>query len=186
MMRGIGFLLGVCLTVALFLLVLHGPDRPAADPSATHLATGNTADPSTTSPPAAGPRTAGHAPLDKEAPGDTERADRESVAADEAEPPPEAPAGPGKPWFERPPGNTPAGGDLPDTPVVARHLFWSPFRSEWAARGFATRLTAATAVPVLVVEEGRGKYRVGFDYQDETERLARVAQIETITGLELE
>ena len=186
MIRGMGFLLGVCLTVALFVLLLNGTDRPAADPPATRLATGSTAESSGTSPPATGPLTAGRVPEDDEVPGEAQRADRESVAAAAADAPADAPAEPRKPWFERPPGTTRPPGGLPDAPVAARHLFWSPFHSEWAARGFATRLTTATAVPVLVIEEGRGKYRVGFDYQDETQRLARVARIETITGLELE
>lgn len=66
------------------------------------------------------------------------------------------------------------------------HLFWSPFRSEWSARGFAQRLSSATRVPVEVVNAGPGKYRVAFSYQDETERLARIERIETITGLNLE
>lgn len=66
------------------------------------------------------------------------------------------------------------------------HLFWSPFRSEWAARGFAGRLTASTQVPVQVVNVGPGQYRVAFSYRDETERLARIAHIETVTGLKLE
>jgi hypothetical protein len=67
-----------------------------------------------------------------------------------------------------------------------RYLFWSPFRSAWSARGFARSLTAATQVPVEVIDTGPGKYRVGFRYRDETERLARISRIETITGLQLE
>ena len=66
------------------------------------------------------------------------------------------------------------------------YLFWSPFRSTWAAQGFAGRLTLATRVPVDVVNTGPGKYRVAFSFQDETERLARIERIETITGLKLE
>ena len=66
------------------------------------------------------------------------------------------------------------------------YQFWSPFRSEWAAQGFAGRLTFATQVAVEVVHEGPGKYRVAFSYRDETERLAQIEHIETITGLKLE
>ena len=66
------------------------------------------------------------------------------------------------------------------------YLFWSPFRSEWSARGFAGRLTAATQVPVEVINAAPGEYRAAFSYQDETERLARIKRIETITGLKLE
>jgi len=66
------------------------------------------------------------------------------------------------------------------------YLFWSPFRSTWAAQGFAGRLTLATQVPVDVINTGPGKYRVAFSFQNETERLARIEHIETITGLKLE
>ena len=69
---------------------------------------------------------------------------------------------------------------------ASSYLFWSPFRSEWSAQGFAGRLSSATQVPVEVVSTGPGKYRVAFSYQDETERLARIERIETITGLKLE
>ena len=64
--------------------------------------------------------------------------------------------------------------------------FWSPFRSAWAAQGFAERLTSATQVPVEVFNTGPGKYRVAFSYQGETDRLAQIERIETITGLKLE
>jgi len=76
--------------------------------------------------------------------------------------------------------------DLPDNGDAGTYLFWSPFRSEWAARGFADRLTSATQVPVEVINAGPGEYRAAFSYQDETERLARIERIETITGLKLE
>ena len=66
------------------------------------------------------------------------------------------------------------------------YLFWSPFRSQWAAQGFAARLTSATEVDVEVVNTGPGRYRVAFDYEDEKERRARIDRIETITGLKLE
>ena len=48
------------------------------------------------------------------------------------------------------------------------------------------RLSADTEVAVEVVAAGSGRYRVGFDYQDETERRALVNRIQVITGLELE
>jgi hypothetical protein len=73
-----------------------------------------------------------------------------------------------------------------DRNATNTYLFWSPFHSTWAADGFAGRLTLATQVPVDVINTGPGKYRVAFTYQDETERLARIERIETITGLKLE
>ena len=69
---------------------------------------------------------------------------------------------------------------------VSRYLVWSPFRSEWAAQGFARRLTLATEVPVEVINEGPGNYQVVFSYRDDGERQALVTQIENVTGLELE
>ena len=69
---------------------------------------------------------------------------------------------------------------------VSRYLVWSPFRSEWAAKGFARRLTLATEVPVEVINEGAENYQVIFSYRDDSERQAMVTQIENVTGLELE
>jgi hypothetical protein len=76
--------------------------------------------------------------------------------------------------------------DRIDATAVSRYLVWSPFRSKWAAEGFAQRLTVATEVPVEVVDAGPGNYQVVFSYRDDTERQAMVERIETVTGLELE
>jgi hypothetical protein len=73
-----------------------------------------------------------------------------------------------------------------DTTAVSRYQVWSPFRSEWAANGFARRLALATDVPVEVVNESPGNYQVVFSYRDDGERQALVERIETVTGLELE
>ena len=70
--------------------------------------------------------------------------------------------------------------------AASRYLVWSPFRSEWAAKGFARRLTLATEVAVEVINEGPENYQVVFNYRDDAERQALVAQIENVTGLELE
>ena len=78
------------------------------------------------------------------------------------------------------------GPDRQASGAASTYLFWRPFRSEWAARGFAGRLTSATQVPVEVYNAGPGSYRVAFSYQDETQRQARIERIETITGLKLE
>jgi hypothetical protein len=73
-----------------------------------------------------------------------------------------------------------------DAAAVLRYQVWSPFRSEWAANGFARRLVLATEVPVEVVNESPGNYQVVFSYRDDEERQARVERIEAVTGLELE
>ena len=66
------------------------------------------------------------------------------------------------------------------------YTVWTSFRSEWAADGFARRLTRATDVPVEVVNEAPGDYRVVLRYRDEGEREDMLRQIEAVTGLELE
>jgi hypothetical protein len=76
--------------------------------------------------------------------------------------------------------------DHSDATALSRYQVWSPFRSEWAANGFARRLALATDVPVEVVNEGPGNYQVVFSYRDDGERQALVERIETVTGLELE
>jgi hypothetical protein len=73
-----------------------------------------------------------------------------------------------------------------DATAVLRYQVWSPFRSEWAANGFARRLVLATEVPVEVVNESPGNYQVVFSYRDDEERQALVERIEAVTGLELE
>jgi hypothetical protein len=70
--------------------------------------------------------------------------------------------------------------------AVSRYLVWSPFRSEWAARGFARRLTLATEVAVEVINEGPENYQVVFNYRGDSERQALITRIEDVTGLELE
>lgn len=77
-----------------------------------------------------------------------------------------------------------AGND--DGAAVLRYRIWTPFRSEWAANGFARRLAIATDIPVEVVNESPGNYQVVFSYRDDGERQALVEHIETVTGLELE
>jgi len=70
--------------------------------------------------------------------------------------------------------------------AVSRYQVWSPFRSEWAAQGFARRLALATDVPMEVVNEAPGSYQVVFNYRDAGERQTLVQHIESVTGLELE
>jgi hypothetical protein len=73
-----------------------------------------------------------------------------------------------------------------ETAGQSRQALWTPFRSQWAAQGFARRLALATEVPVEVVSESPGVYQVVFRYHDDAERRAHLQRIETITGLELE
>jgi hypothetical protein len=226
MMRILGFLAGMWLTAAAFLLVLDFREAPPPE-LATEASSAQTTEP-TPSPPAADPEEAPHGASDGDAtasaiaaadltavpltngpsipdptagpsqpPLGEDRADiaeagpppaptaRDQVAAQASLYPPDGPSMDPLSAFPAPPVEPPETEALASS-TEASHRFWSPFRSEWAARGFAGRLTSATQVPVEVIEAGPGKYRVAFRYQDETERLARIQRIETVTGLKLE
>jgi len=184
MMRTIGFLSGVCLTVAGFLLVLHlhdsqPPETLAETPSppppeARSRVVAAIAEQVDIEPPANASAQAVPAPqairtVDSETP------DGGNASAPQPAQQPDIQAAPPV-----------TASDQEDRGESGSFLFWSPFRSVWAAEGFARRLTSATRVPVEVVDAGPGEYRVAFSYQDDSERLARINRIETITGLKLE
>jgi hypothetical protein len=184
MIRTIGFLSGVCLTVAALLLVLD--PRESQQPAIVTQATGNTTpeelsgvvaaiaeqvdvaqggnESDQTIPPEHVSGTADGEPQNGFEQAGLDQDQRLDVQAE---------------------AQTDDSG-REDSGDAGTYLFWSPFRSEWAARGFAGRLTSATQVPVEVINAGPGEYRAAFSYRDETERLARIERIETITGLELE
>jgi hypothetical protein len=199
MMRLTGFLAGVGLTVAAVLLALHTlddrqPDLLTAvnqDPGAEQLAAVVEAVTEQVDP----------LPSDKEPErsieADVAQAEDESVepvqpspasgtADDEPEQDREASAPAQTDYTNGQTQAPPHDADNEEDIKIRAHLFWSPFRSEWAARGFARRLTESTEVPVEVIHMGPGNYRVAFNYQDESERLARIERIETVTGLQLE
>lgn len=177
MMRTAGILLGSLLMLAFFLLVLNAGylSRPAASAadSKTPIQTGS-----------------GGLPVSRDVPvehGDDGVAAPATIAA--ADPDPD----PGPSLMEvRGPEDTdtdPVAGDTSaahDTAPLSRYLVWTPFRSQWAAAGFARRLTVATDVPVEVVNDAAGDYQVVFSYRDEGQRQTMIRQIEAVTGLELE
>jgi hypothetical protein len=63
--------------------------------------------------------------------------------------------------------------------------FFTPFRSESSARGFAQHLEAATGRQFRVTRAGPGDYRVEFRIVPEEDRDARIAEIEAASGLAL-
>ena len=68
-------------------------------------------------------------------------------------------------------------------------VFWKPFYSRSAARGFAANLQARSEVDVDVIEEpriGGRQYRVALPFRSEAERLERIAQLEAATRLRIE
>ena len=179
MMRATGFLLGTLLVLAVFLLALSGEPSPTP----VRVVTGSEVDlPAATT----GPIPAAVVPVEN--------------AVDNVVPP----ASDSPPHDEEPrPDVNVDGIELTpqswnqsmanyetafqkNTVEPSRYRVWSPFRSQWAAQGFARRLMQATDVPVEVVNEGPGNFQVVFSYRDDGERLARIKRIESVTGLELE
>ena len=65
------------------------------------------------------------------------------------------------------------------------HAFWTPFRSEIAARGFVRRLESVTGLDYRIVKIKNGVYQVTFSYLDDTERNTKLSQISAATGLDL-
>ena len=65
------------------------------------------------------------------------------------------------------------------------YAFWSPFRSEFAARGFMSQLQKTTGLDYRVVKQDAGVYEVAFAYTDDADVLQKLALIESATGLEL-
>jgi hypothetical protein len=192
MIRITGFLVGILLTVTAFLMVLdtREPRQPVTMVQATGTGTP--------------PRSAGLSAVDG-APGDDAVDSETGVPAVEVPPAGDPGSSDAETGIDPEPGDRSQSSGLDLDPrswnqsraafdavarepsqEVIRYQFWSPFKSQWAAQGFAGRLTSATGVPVEVVVAGPGRYRVAFNYQDETQRLARINRIETITGLELE
>ena len=72
-----------------------------------------------------------------------------------------------------------------DTPQ-SWYAFWSPFRSELAARGFVAQLQSVTGLDYRVVRVKPGVYEVAFAYEDDDDIAANLTQITAATGLELE
>lgn len=89
----------------------------------------------------------------------------------------------------------PPGLDNPDTspaepvpePIEALqwYAFWSPFRSEIAAKGFITQLQRVTGLDYRVVKVKPGVYEVAFAYSDGDELTASLSQISRATGLDM-
>ena len=214
MMRIAGFLAGVGLTVAAFVLILNSmenqqPDRstaPGGDPSSTEIAAvvetiaehvdvipaahesdqAVTADPESANTNAE-PQSGFAANTADDIPEESSQASTAMLAQADAEPQhsAEQPAPDPNDNLDDQAQAQADDSDQRGDVIIHTHLFWSPFRSEWAAQGFAKRLAASTEVPVEVVNAGSGNYRVAFDYLDESERLEHIERIETITGLKL-
>lgn len=63
--------------------------------------------------------------------------------------------------------------------------FFTPFRSQASAEGFARFLQTATGREFRVRRAGPGEYRVWFSMDEGESRPQRLAEIETVTGMAL-
>lgn len=136
------------------------PDAPSADPAASPRVEGKGAE--TPAP--------GHAATD---PGD-----ETDAPVDPAEP--ALPSPPATDVIEREEGTATVAED-----GAGWVGFFTPFRSEASARGFAQHLEAATGRQFRVARAGPGDYRVEFRIVPEEDRDARIAEIEAASGLAL-
>ena len=64
--------------------------------------------------------------------------------------------------------------------------FFTPFRSQASAEGFARFLGSATGHDFRVARAGAGQYRVWFRIEDGESRPQRIAEIEAATGMRLQ
>ncbi|NCF14926.1 MAG: hypothetical protein GWP62_06425 [Gammaproteobacteria bacterium] len=65
------------------------------------------------------------------------------------------------------------------------YAFWSPFRSEIAARGFVAKLQETTGIDYRVVKVKTGVYEVAFAYDDDADIQEKLARISSATGLNM-
>ena len=170
MLRLIGFLMGVLLTGSLALLTLQ-PDAlswPASKPAIEPPVAASTVDDAAQDNPPAHPA--------------VEQPPAATMLADPVDGPPGATTTARQADGELAAVSPPP---APPGPATRRTLFWQPFRSQYAARGFAGRISRATGVDVQVVQLAPGEVRVALPHTDEAERDALIARIETIAGLQI-
>ncbi len=98
-------------------------------------------------------------------------------------------AEPAEPAVGDPPSDSLLPGTDPDVAAAAAtpgwYTFWSPFRSEIAAKGFVARLQSVTGLDYRIDRLEPGRYEVAFAYADEQEIPSKLAAITAATGLEL-
>ena len=74
----------------------------------------------------------------------------------------------------------------PEEPVEDNwYAFWSPFRSEIAARGFVAKLQESTGIDYRVVKVKTGVYEVAFAYVDDADIEDKLSRISSATGLNM-
>jgi hypothetical protein len=64
-------------------------------------------------------------------------------------------------------------------------VFWAPFQTEIAAKGFAKRIAKSSGVAVQVIKQDTLKYVVAFPYTNASERKTRARAIEQAFGMKI-
>jgi len=180
MIRILGFTVGAALTTGVMLLIVGMPETREANTPAATVGSPLPAEPAQPAQPS-GPTQTAEVPERPIAPS-VETATMAPTNGTVVEPGPPLPENLRAPFGER---ATPQ--ESASTPVADSHWhsFWDPFRSQIAANGFAARLSAVTGIDYRVVQLEPGSYQVAFAFADDGERVAKIAQIEQATGLEL-
>jgi len=178
MFRLLGFLVGFAATIAIMLWLLGVPrlDIDTAAPPEVY-GDGEKVDEEQ-------PETLAAAPPNTEKFAELQNT-TETALAETTDTP--VPAGPGSEPKINAPQDTAHSDALPD-PLSGPHwyVFWKPFRSEIAARGFIARLERVTGLDYRIVKVKSGVYEVSFAYGSDAELDRHLSQIHAATGLDLQ
>ena len=187
MIRLLGFVLGCAGVVALLAAWLSWEDRP--DPVAlAHTVLErpgwrSAASAPSPSEPAAPAAFRAH-PQPRAEPGEPPSSEAAAPVVDAAPPDP----GPAPAPFQTPAPTTEDGPKTPDTDTAAgtpdaEAVVWRPFRSERAARGFATHLAERYGAAADVRRDGPGRYRVTLSAPDAASLAAELERLRAETGI---
>lgn len=170
MLKLIGILTGSALAVAFLIVALGIPDFPAPEPEPV-LVADTIDDPEPAAEPAPVPEVLSEPPAAAQAP----EAEEVPEPAAELAPDPETEA-----LIEQ------IFNPIPEpVPEENWYAFWSPFRSEIAARGFVSKLQQTTGIDYRVVKVKTGVYEVAFAYVDDADIKDKLARISNATGLNM-
>lgn len=173
MFRLLGFCIGSLASIAALLLLIGRPDFHVAPEDIDHMRFDAAVEKlkSKQLPPSREEEPVVADP-DAEAPAPADGPDTEPVSVAAA------------PVDDRPPAAESAypQSDVPDNEW---HTFWTPFRTEIAARGFVNRLENVTGIDYRVVKADTGVYQVAFAYAGTEELESKLEQITAATGLDL-
>ena len=194
MLRILGFITGAAVAIATIVIVMGTPElieSPTADATQELAFAVDVPDEVVTAtvaevPPEPEPPLATEPPVEAELLADLDLFTAAELPTEELVEPVETPAPLQTPDLPTEPEELLAA-DTPATDIADAqwHSFWNPFRSQIAANGFAARLSAVTDIDYRVVRLKPGAYQVAFAYTDDNERVAKLAQIQTATGLNL-